>query len=112
RRPTTEAPGREWHPDVVLPSHRRCLATAPSNCSRAGTRSAAIRASKKSSPRSRQKSPASKRRNGSEEILRRADAAHFKTPHSVTFVKEISKTATGKIQKYVLRAQQAAIAPQ
>jgi acyl-coenzyme A synthetase/AMP-(fatty) acid ligase len=29
--------------------------------------------------------------------------AHFKAPHSVTFIKELPKTATGKIQKYVLR---------
>ena len=29
--------------------------------------------------------------------------AHFKTPKGVTFVKELPKTATGKIQKYVLR---------
>src|SRR5580700_6950685 len=29
--------------------------------------------------------------------------AHFKAPHSVTFVQELPKTATGKIQKYVLR---------
>ncbi len=29
--------------------------------------------------------------------------AHFKAPHSVTFVTELPKTATGKIQKYVLR---------
>ena len=42
----------------------------------------------------------------------RANLAHFKTPHSVTFVKELPKTATGKIQKYILRAQQPAIAPQ
>jgi len=33
----------------------------------------------------------------------RANLAHFKAPHSVTFVKELPKTATGKIQKYVLR---------
>jgi hypothetical protein len=33
-------------------------------------------------------------------------------PHDVTFVKELSKTATGKIQKYVLRKQRAAITPQ
>ena len=32
--------------------------------------------------------------------------------HSVMFVKERPKTATGKIQKYILRAQQPAIAPQ
>ncbi|TAN32388.1 long-chain-fatty-acid--CoA ligase [bacterium] len=29
--------------------------------------------------------------------------AHFKAPHSVTFVDELPKTATGKIQKFVLR---------
>ncbi|HEY2576323.1 MAG TPA: long-chain-fatty-acid--CoA ligase [Streptosporangiaceae bacterium] len=29
--------------------------------------------------------------------------AHFKAPHGVTFVSELPKTATGKIQKYVLR---------
>src|SRR5437588_6460830 len=29
--------------------------------------------------------------------------AHFKAPHGVTFVQELPKTATGKIQKYVLR---------
>ncbi|PYJ80727.1 MAG: o-succinylbenzoate--CoA ligase, partial [Verrucomicrobia bacterium] len=42
----------------------------------------------------------------------RANLAHFKTPHSVTFIKELPKTATGKIQKYILRARQPAIAPQ
>jgi fatty-acyl-CoA synthase len=42
----------------------------------------------------------------------RANLAHFKAPHSVTFVKELPKTATGKIQKYVLRAQRPAIARQ
>jgi fatty-acyl-CoA synthase len=42
----------------------------------------------------------------------RANLAHFKAPHSVTFVKELPKTATGKIQKYILRAQRPAIAPQ
>src|SRR5213083_1997677 len=42
----------------------------------------------------------------------RSNLAHFKAPHSVTFVKELSKTATGKIQKYILRARQPAIAPQ
>ncbi len=30
--------------------------------------------------------------------------AHFKAPHGVTFVDELPKTATGKIQKFVLRA--------
>jgi fatty-acyl-CoA synthase len=29
--------------------------------------------------------------------------AHFKAPRGVTFVTELPKTATGKIQKYVLR---------
>jgi fatty-acyl-CoA synthase len=38
--------------------------------------------------------------------------AHFKAPHSVTFVDELPKTATGKIQKYVLRGGRAAIAAQ
>ncbi|HYY88983.1 MAG TPA: long-chain-fatty-acid--CoA ligase [Chloroflexota bacterium] len=38
--------------------------------------------------------------------------AHFKTPHSVQFVDELPKTATGKIQKYVLRGGRAAIARQ
>jgi fatty-acyl-CoA synthase len=33
----------------------------------------------------------------------RAHLAHFKAPHGVTFVAELPKTATGKIQKYVLR---------
>jgi fatty-acyl-CoA synthase len=42
----------------------------------------------------------------------RANLAHFKAPRTVTFVKELPKTATGKIQKYVLRAQRTAIAPQ
>jgi fatty-acyl-CoA synthase len=38
--------------------------------------------------------------------------AHFKTPHTVTFVDELPKTATGKIQKFVLRGKRAAIAAQ
>jgi acyl-CoA synthetase (AMP-forming)/AMP-acid ligase II len=38
--------------------------------------------------------------------------AHFKAPHSVTFVAELPKTATGKIQKFVLRGRRAAIATQ
>jgi fatty-acyl-CoA synthase len=29
--------------------------------------------------------------------------AHFKAPHGVSFIAELPKTATGKIQKYVLR---------
>ena len=35
--------------------------------------------------------------------------AHFKAPHAVTFVAELPKTATGKIQKYVLRGGRAGI---
>jgi fatty-acyl-CoA synthase len=42
----------------------------------------------------------------------RANLAHFKAPHTVTFVSELPKTATGKIQKYVLRAGRAGIAQQ
>jgi fatty-acyl-CoA synthase len=42
----------------------------------------------------------------------RAHLAHFKAPQGVTFVEELPKTATGKIQKYVLRGGQAAIAKQ
>ena len=38
--------------------------------------------------------------------------AHFKAPHTVTFVLELPKTATGKIQKFVLRGGRAAIARQ
>jgi fatty-acyl-CoA synthase len=38
--------------------------------------------------------------------------AHFKAPHSVTFVSELPKTATGKIQKYVLRKGAAAVVRQ
>ncbi len=42
----------------------------------------------------------------------RAHLAHFKAPHGVTFVKELPKTATGKIQKFVLRGGRSAIAKQ
>ena len=38
--------------------------------------------------------------------------AHFKCPHTVRFVDELPKTATGKIQKYVLRGGRAAITAQ
>ena len=38
--------------------------------------------------------------------------AHFKTPHTVTFVTELPKTATGKIQKFLLRGKRAAISAQ
>jgi fatty-acyl-CoA synthase len=50
-----------------------------------------------------------------EEELRqfaRERLAHFKAPHSIQFVAELPKTATGKIQKYVLRGSRAAIAAQ
>jgi fatty-acyl-CoA synthase len=42
----------------------------------------------------------------------RSHLAHFKAPHGVTFVEELPKTATGKIQKYVLRGGRSAIAKQ
>ena len=38
--------------------------------------------------------------------------AHFKAPRKVEFVTELPKTATGKVQKYVLRRGKRAIAPQ
>jgi fatty-acyl-CoA synthase len=38
--------------------------------------------------------------------------AHFKTPHTFTFVAELPKTATGKIQKFVLRGRRTAISAQ
>jgi fatty-acyl-CoA synthase len=38
--------------------------------------------------------------------------AHFKVPKSFTFVTELPKTATGKIQKYILRGSRASIAAQ
>jgi fatty-acyl-CoA synthase len=53
--------------------------------------------------------------SATEEELRqfaRERLAHFKAPHSVKFVDELPKTATGKIQKYVLRGSRAAIAAQ
>jgi fatty-acyl-CoA synthase len=42
----------------------------------------------------------------------RQHLAHFKAPHTVTFLPELPKTATGKIQKYVLRGGKPAIARQ
>jgi fatty-acyl-CoA synthase len=39
----------------------------------------------------------------------RSHMAHFKVPQSFAFVTELPKTATGKIQKYVLRGKTAAI---
>jgi fatty-acyl-CoA synthase len=38
--------------------------------------------------------------------------AHFKAPHSVTFVQELPKTATGKIKKYELRKGATAVVRQ
>jgi acyl-CoA synthetase (AMP-forming)/AMP-acid ligase II len=37
----------------------------------------------------------------------RNNLAHFKAPHGVSFIAELPKTATGKIQKYVLRGRPA-----
>lgn len=51
----------------------------------------------------------------SDEELRvfcREHLAHFKVPHGFTFIAELPKTATGKIQKYVLRGGRANIAAQ
>ena len=42
----------------------------------------------------------------------RARLAHFKVPRAFTFVGELPKTATGKIQKFVLRGGRAAISAQ
>src|SRR5438445_78802 len=42
----------------------------------------------------------------------RSRLAHFKAPQSVTFVDELPKTATGKIQKYILRGNVPAITRQ
>ena len=42
----------------------------------------------------------------------RANLAHFKVPNGFTFIPELPKTATGKIQKYVLRGGRAAISRQ
>jgi fatty-acyl-CoA synthase len=42
----------------------------------------------------------------------RGRLAHFKVPRAFTFVGELPKTATGKIQKYVLRGGRAAISAQ
>ena len=53
--------------------------------------------------------------SATEEELRtfvRDRMAHFKVPKSFTFVPELPKTATGKIQKYVLRGGRAAITTQ
>ena len=53
--------------------------------------------------------------NASESDLRefaRGALAHFKVPTAFRFVDALPKTATGKIQKYVLRGGRAAIAHQ
>jgi fatty-acyl-CoA synthase len=53
--------------------------------------------------------------SSSEEILKehcRANLARFKVPSAIHFVPELPKTATGKIQKYVLRTGQSAISRQ
>jgi fatty-acyl-CoA synthase len=42
----------------------------------------------------------------------RARLAHFKCPHEFHFVAELPKTATGKVQKFVLRGRRAAISTQ
>jgi fatty-acyl-CoA synthase len=42
----------------------------------------------------------------------RARIAHFKVPSAVNFIAELPKTATGKIQKFVLRKKRSAINPQ
>jgi len=42
----------------------------------------------------------------------RAHLAHFKCPRAFHFVGELPKTATGKVQKFVLRGRRAAIAAQ
>jgi fatty-acyl-CoA synthase len=42
----------------------------------------------------------------------REHLAHFKAPHRINFVSELPKTATGKIQKYVLRGGRSAITKQ
>ena len=42
----------------------------------------------------------------------REHMAHFKTPRKVEFVTELPKTATGKIQKYVLRSGRSTISSQ
>jgi fatty-acyl-CoA synthase len=42
----------------------------------------------------------------------RDNLAHFKTPAAVTFLTELPKTATGKIQKFVLRGKKSAVTRQ
>ena len=49
-----------------------------------------------------------------EEVIEfaREKMAHFKAPKGVTFLTELPKTATGKVQKYLLRGGKAAISKQ
>ena len=47
-----------------------------------------------------------------EELKLCGSLAHFKTPQWVTFVDELPKTATGKVQKFTLRAGRAGISRQ
>lgn len=42
----------------------------------------------------------------------RAHMAHFKAPQGITFLSELPKTATGKVQKYILRGKKSAISKQ
>ena len=42
----------------------------------------------------------------------RENLAHFKVPQACNFVTELPKTATGKVQKYVLRKQRSSISRQ
>ena len=51
---------------------------------------------------------------GAEELIAyaRDKMAHFKAPRRISFVEQLPKTATGKIQKFVLRQGQAAIGRQ
>jgi fatty-acyl-CoA synthase len=42
----------------------------------------------------------------------REHMAHFKVPQGFTFLAELPKTATGKVQKYVLRRGRAGISRQ
>ena len=48
-----------------------------------------------------------------EELIQfvRDQLAHFKAPRGVSFLAELPKTATGKIQKYLLREGRSAISP-
>jgi fatty-acyl-CoA synthase len=45
-------------------------------------------------------------------LYARDNLAHFKAPHGVTIIDELPKTATGKVQKYVLRGNRPGISTQ